>query len=351
METEQTIIPKLVDVLRQYLADIPFCTLDQGRSMDGTGDEGADWAGSLRIGPVETRLVIDVKNLGEPRLVRSAVNQLIRYRQRIPNVYGIVAAPYISEAAGRIASEEGIGYFDLAGNCRLCFGNVYIRRDGRPNPAVEKRGLRSLYAPKAERILRALLLDPRRTWKIEPLADEAQVSVGLVAKVKRVLEDREWLSADGVGLRLTQPAKLLEDWAKNYQFSRNNVTDFYSLDSLAQIEERVASVSKELGNNYALTGFSAAERIAPMVRYQRATAYVTGDVEEIAKRVGLKPVTSGANVSLIEPYDDGVLAGSREIKGIRIVSAVQTYLDLLSFKGRGQEAAQAVLDEVIKRTW
>jgi len=65
----------------------------------------------------------------------------------------------------------------------------------------------------------------------------------------------------------------------------------------------------------------------------------------------LKPVNSGANISLIAPYDTGVLAGSREIDGIRIASAVQTYLDLLSFKGRGQEAAQAVLDEVIKPTW
>ena len=32
-------------------------------------------------------------------------------------------------------------------------------------------------------------------------------------------------------------------------------------------------------------------------------------------------------------------------------SPVQVYLSFLSFRGRGEEAAQAVLDEVIKPTW
>ena len=52
-------------------------------------------------------------------------------------------------------------------------------------------------------------------------------------------------------------------------------------------------------------------------------SYVAGDVDEIARRLELKPVTSGANISLVEPYDDGVLTGSREMQRIQIVSAVQ----------------------------
>jgi hypothetical protein len=88
-----------------------------------------------------------------------------------------------------------------------------------------------------------------------------------------------------------------------------------------------------------------------MVRYQRATAYVSGRIDEVARRMGLKRVTSGANISLIEPYDEGVFLGVQCVDGIRIVSAIQAYLDLLNFHGRGEEAAEAILDEVIKPTW
>jgi len=100
-----------------------------------------------------------------------------------------------------------------------------------------------------------------------------------------------------------------------------------------------------------LTGFSGAARYAPSVRYQRAMAYVSRDVERITQNLSLKEVTSGANFTLLTPYDEGVLYGTRAVEGICIASPVQVYLDLFGMKGRGEEAAQAMLDEVIRRSW
>jgi hypothetical protein len=91
--------------------------------------------------------------------------------------------------------------------------------------------------------------------------------------------------------------------------------------------------------------------LAPSVRYQRAMAYVSDQIDEVAGRAGLKPVTSGPNVTLFEPYDEGVMDGSRDVDDIRITSPIQTYLDLRGFRGRGEEAAEAVLREVIRPTW
>jgi hypothetical protein len=71
----------------------------------------------------------------------------------------------------------------------------------------------------------------------------------------------------------------------------------------------------------------------------------------IATGCRLKPVTSGANVSLLAPYDAGVLAGEKKVDGIRVVSPVQLYLDLKSFRGRGEEAAQALLEQVMEPSW
>ena len=68
-------------------------------------------------------------------------------------------------------------------------------------------------------------------------------------------------------------------------------------------------------------------------------------------RSELKEVGSGANVTLLTPYDEGVYYGVSTREGSRIVSPVQLYLDLIGFKGRGEEAANAILEEVIKPLW
>ena len=88
-----------------------------------------------------------------------------------------------------------------------------------------------------------------------------------------------------------------------------------------------------------------------MVRYQRVTAYVSGDIGDLVKALGLKEVASGANVTFLSPYDDGVFYGAIDVNGIRIVSAVQAYLDLIGYRGRGEEAAGFLLEQVIQRQW
>jgi hypothetical protein len=46
-----------------------------------------------------------------------------------------------------------------------------------------------------------------------------------------------------------------------------------------------------------------------------------------------------------------VFYGTRELEDAPIVSPVQLYLDLKQTKGRGEEAAAAILEEVIKPRW
>jgi hypothetical protein len=65
----------------------------------------------------------------------------------------------------------------------------------------------------------------------------------------------------------------------------------------------------------------------------------------------LKEVPSGSNITLLKPYDEGVMYGAREVDGVWIVAAIQAYLDLVSFRGRGEEAAEALLDQVIMPKW
>lgn len=109
------------------------------------------------------------------RFARAAANQLLAVKAKSRDAYGVFVAPYISDASAKICREEGIGYIVRAGNCRLNFDGVCIEVKGNPNPFSEKRELKSLYAPKAERILRILLGEPRRIWATEELARAAKL--------------------------------------------------------------------------------------------------------------------------------------------------------------------------------
>ena len=206
-------------------------------------------------------------------------------------------------------------------------------------------------SPKAARVLRVLLSDRKKPWRVQALAEEAAVSLGQVSNVKSLLEDREWLKSSDAGLLLKDPEILLTEWSRSFNPRKNISRNYYTLKSIAEIETDLAKACEGESVQYALTGFSGAARYAPSVRYQRAMAYVSRDVENIVKILSLKEVPSGANITLITLYDEGVMYGTRQIDGICIASPVQVYLDLLGLKGRGEEAAQAILDEVIKRSW
>jgi hypothetical protein len=119
---------------------------------------------------------------------------------------------------------------------------------------------------------------------------------------------------------------------------------------VAECEYQLAEACQRQGIRYALTAFSGAARLAPTVRYQRAIAYVDGDLNTLTDSLGWKPVASGANVSLLVPYDEGVFFDSREMDGTQLVTPVQIYLDLQSYRNRGQEAAQAIR-KVIEQSW
>ncbi len=316
----------------------------------GSGDSDPDLIVQLHAPAGPRTIVVECKRSGQPRPTRDAVNQLLRYVGSDESTYGVFMAPYISEKSAEICTKEGIGYIDFAGNCRLSFDNIYIERTGRPNPRPQRRELRSLYSPKATRVLRVLLANPKKRWRLKALAREATVSLGQVANVKKRLLDKEWLASEGDGIFLKEPEPLLREWASSYEPRKNKPEPFYSLKDIGEIEVDIADRCRDLGLRYALTAFSGAVRLAPAVRYQRAYAFVD-EPGKLAELLGLKRVDSGENVLLLTPYDDGVFYDSRTMDDSRVASPVQIFLDLSSIRGRGEEAAEALMEQEIRPQW
>jgi hypothetical protein len=348
---ERKLLDLAEEVVRDCLEPVPALSIKRIRREPRRDTPRPDIVLTLKTPNGDQVVLVEVKGSGQPRIVRNAVNQLLRYQSDTSGAYGVLVAPYISLQSARICLENGIGYVDLAGNCRLSFGSVYVERGGRPNPAPQRRELRSLYAPRTTRVLRVLLQAPKKTWRLQPLAQEARVSLGQVYNVKKLLADREWIRSEEGGLRLSDPAALLREWSQHYTYRKNVARDFYALDAPPEVERKLATACRDAAVPYAFTGFSAAARLAPMVRYQRVMAYISGDLATVVAALGLKEVPSGANVTLLSPYDDGVFYGTAEVDGLRMVAPVQVYLDLVGYRGRGEEAAAFLLEQVIERTW
>src|SRR4030067_610782 len=279
--------------LRSSLEGIPFAKIHNFERGRDIGDLQADMVTTVNT-PAGTRyFVAEVKSVGQPRAAREAVNQLWRFRENRPDVVPVFIAPYISPASAQICKKDGTNYVDLSGNCRLVFDNSFVEREGRPNLFAEKRDLRSLYSPRSSRVMRVLLANPGEAWRIKELAKESEGSLGLASNVERRMEDREWMRKTEDGLMLGAPEKLLAEWSENYSFRKNKARDCYSLKPVADLEADLAAACREKKVPYALTGFSAAARFAPMGRSPRGMAYVQNPLNEILAILGLKEVSSG----------------------------------------------------------
>lgn len=348
---ERDILAQGRDAIRNCLDRVPFLKIRNIEVEPPISDRRVDFVVLAETPTGQFNLVVEAKSSGQPRIARDAVAQLESLIQVFPNPYPVFLAPYISDAAARLLEREGVGHIDLAGNCRLSFGQTYIEQRGKENPFTEKRELRSLYSPKAERILRVLLTAEQQPWKVEDLAAEAGVSLGLVSKVKRLLRDREWLDPEAGGIRLRDPEEALAEWAREYRYAKHTRTDYYAFESGSELEAAVIEAARACGQRTALTGFSAAARYAPAVRYRRSMVYCDGDPGCLAEELGVKPVSSGANLTIIQPYDVGVFYGVQERDGLPVVSPIQTYVDLVQQAARGEEAADALFREVIQSRW
>ena len=339
------------DAILQCFQEIPFLEISRISLAPIQEDVRSGFRIDLKFTIEDRNIIVEVKNNGEPRNARQAVYQLQHYLREFHGDYGVFIAPYISPRAAAICQDAGIGYIDFGGNCHISFEWIYIHKEGYPNSYTRKRYLRSLFSPKAERILRVLLTSNLKDWKVEDLAKEADVSTGLVSNVKKLLADQEWINSKTVGFSLSDPSSLLEEWSQNYKYKRNKIINFYTMLSITEFESRLHDICQQENIRYGLTGFSGSFRYAPAVRHQRVMAYIQDREEILTECLEIKPVESGANVMLLKPYDKGVFYGLHVLEDSAVVSPVQIYLDLQSFRGRGEEAAKILLERVIRKTW
>ena len=301
--------------------------------------------------------VVEVKSRLQPREARDVVSQLNEYR-RVSEVRGgtycpVVIAPSLSLAVRAILEEEGIAWLDFGGNAHLDFDGRLIHIEGRPVPTEhkERSPQKSLFTPKATRLLRVLLQGPLQAHKVEELAERAGVSLGLVSKVRKLLLNQE-LAVDGKdGIKIKRPQEILRDWILADDFRNRVETREYSLleQDHAEIATIMDSELNDSGVRHAFTQWTAAHLRHPHVPPQITSLYVESfPDEELLKRVlKVRRVDGGGRLWLHRPADVGVFIGQQTVYGRPLVSDVQIFLDLLHTGNqlRANEAARELRDD------
>jgi hypothetical protein len=348
MMKHQSLSQSGVETVEDCLNDIPFVKVIKCEPV--LNDAGPDYIFHLETPFGKKSIYVEISANGQPRFARILIEK-VNLLTEDTETYWMFVAPYISGETSEMLRNAGIGFLDLAGNCFISFGGLHIQKEGKKNPYVNRRKFNSLFKIKASRVLRVLLCNPNRYWKITPLANEAKVSVGHAYNVKEELLNRELAVVDSWGLRLSNPKRLLQEWCNNYQFEGTRCQSFYSLSKTAQLEKQIDGVCSKQNMRYALSGFAAAVRMAPFVRYHRIHCYVENSIDDLAKHLDLKSVTSGENIIFMNPPDDGVFYDTQRIEEVYLVSPIQLYLDLYNLSDRGKEAADFIYNETIEPKW
>jgi hypothetical protein len=301
---------------------------------EGANERGIDLlAGDAR----GRRWAIEIKNSSRPGQVDRAAAQLNRLGGEgfIP----ILVVPYMSKAGAETAERRGLNWLDLSGNAHIRDEGLHVWVKGQPDRLRAVGRPSSPFAPKSARVTRTLLLDPGRWWRQKDLAGTTGLDDGNVSRIVRRLDEEALIERRDRELRPRDPDLLLDAWAQDYRFDRHQAVLGHVSGGGVEIARELNERLGQAGIGHAFTGLPAAWAMSHFARFRLTSVYVEGDPHLVAEETEMRLGEKGANVQLLGPDDDGVLAGGESFDGLPCVAPVQAYLDLLALPERSREAA------------
>lgn len=279
-------------------------------------------------------LVVEAKRRIEPRTVPTIVEQVQQYCFALDDTaVAVVSAAYLSPSVRALLVDLGIGYIDTTGNIHLEVSSpgLFISTTGAErDPWPVRYPLASLRGRGAGAALRAIV-DNHAPFGVRQLAEISEVPAPTLSRVITFLDREDILQREPRGTVLAVKwQSAIRRWAEDYgQLTSNKPTLLLDPRGISSLERRLI----ESPLQYAATGAFAAQRFNPIAPARSASLYVE-DPYETAEALGLREVDSGANVTLLEPFDPVAFRGATVRDGLRCVAASQLAVDLLTGPGR-----------------
>jgi hypothetical protein len=254
------------------------------------------------------------------------------------------APPGLREAAER----ANLSYLDLSGRGRVVTPQlIYVVP---PLPGWGRIGstATSPFAPKSSRVVRVLLSDPAKSWRLSDIALLSHLNPGNVHRTLAALVDRGMVERDNDAYIVADPGSLLEAWADQHQLPRDRTW----LRIEGDLREFVSQVVRQLDGDAVVSGELAAESLAPHLPAESAIVHSL-DAERFAGLPSVRDTRSlprfgvSPGEVLIDLVDEGYGEFRSERDGLPLASPVQVYVDLAQDRGRGREASEHLRRQVI----
>ena len=342
------------DVLNRFLHEFqklhPKLAFRSMRRVSNGGIGPARLQLQLQLGEHATA-ALDILAIGDgdEETVLRALERFPVEEPRARELTPTLLAPQMSPEGRRACDQAQVAWLDLAGSAQIASEGVYYMVD-RIEPEPAPGGVRSPFAGKSERVCRALLMEPRRHWRMRDLARAADVSLGLASMVTTALADERLLVKGRDGLELFNPGNLLESWAQAYDIHRSPFRVFRSSQPTGALLTKLQRAFADDVTRYALTLWSAAGAYLPgELSPQRLAVYWDGMPDDVAAALGLDDEKGTTFVFVFKPYDQGVLVGTKTTaSGIPAVHPCQLYLDLGCGDEQEVALAQRVRDQLLR---
>ena len=356
---------KLAEKLQQLLSRVTWL---RGWHVEMAGDMDLGWDLEAFI-PLPTGvtavLYIACKTNFQPSQFPSIAQKPCR-TGRFKNVGRVLAMPFVSPRMTELCRENGWGWLDLAGNCRLDVpGLLSIEHSGATPVRLERNTGANLGTPESGRVVRALLTPENagRRWTQREVTSDftaldppiSPPSLALVNKVVQHLRDQAFIeTAPHRGFRVRDYEGLLQAWRNAYRFERHRRIGYVTPLHGPALTEKLMAIASATKGAITYAAFSAAEPPAAHVGRPQTWLYVDRTLEnELRSALEATEVDSGENLIMLIPADAGVFYRlDRGADRLNRTNPVQTYVDLLQAGGRGaEEAAQAVLLQCLRPAW
>ena len=271
----------------------------------------------------------------------------------------LLTARNFSAGSRQLLAERAANWADEQGNARIRGRGLLIIRDEQP----ETRALPEFsWSRSALAVAEALL---SRSWPdgvgTSELANLIDWSPGQVSQVLRSFDHKEWTVKFGpqrgpnARRELQDTADLLDSWSTAIAGDKREARVTHRvirspLDFLrGELRE---TLDQEV--RWAVSGWAAAQELAPFAdAVPSLQIYVHEDdfgkpLDQALRELDLADVAEGGRVAFL-PAHPSVLNLSQSGELGRIVSTPRVYADLLSFGGRGIDAAAHLREELIER--
>lgn len=297
---------------------------------------------------------IEVKRSGYPQQIRDAVMVLENVRKERPYCYPIVAAPQLGSRAKAICDDHAMGYLDTAGNVKIATGGIIIEKSGtngsRPDFLKNEAQTQSVFSPRASRITKCLLNEPRRAWTQKDIVAKTGLSKGMVSRIVHRMISSGYLIEAKDKLTLSNYDDLLSAWVEAGIKSKESAKRFYVWSQ--NPKQLMALISQQLERKnvkYAFTQEAGASLRAPFSTFEIVALYIESFTDFPVAQLSAQQADKGFNVVLLEPKDEAIITHAQTRNGMKVADDLQLYIDLMKNPLRGQKQAEHLLSVIRKK--